>query len=276
MKWIAGIPKLYIWKDSRLFLGSNFIPFRNYTLDWDQFLVSTQGDIFLTQDNGQKIATRSCLIRAGTLVNTPDIDTRNAILTIYYLNPISQDFAILDTVMARAHQGISYGHPKQDHMAKQLRYLHDAGLPSHLAYQLLREFFTRGKESIQLIHKFDSRIIAIVKKIRETIGDDISIHDYAELVNLSESRLVKLFKKQLGIPITKYRLQIRVSYGVIHLGAGRSVTDAALFSGFSSTAHFSNCYSDMIGIQPSSQFLKPPFIKAYIADEVLNSLPTNV
>lgn len=273
MKPLTGIPKLYIWKNSRLFLGSKYIPFRNYTLAWDQFLVSLQGDILITQDDGKKIATRSCLIRAGTLVNTPDIDTSRAILSIYYLNPISQDYAILENSMARARQGFSYDHPKQDQLAKQMRYLHDADLPPNLAYNLLRELFARSKVAGKVIRKFDGRIIAIVKKIRETIGDNISISDYAAQVNLSESRLVKLFKTQLGIPITKYRLQIRISYGVIHLAAGRSVTDAALFSGFSSSAHFSKCFSDMIGIQPSTQFLKPPFIKAFISPDVLKSLP---
>jgi AraC-like DNA-binding protein len=98
----------------------------------------------------------------------------------------------------------------------------------------------------------------------------MSVGDYAADVHLSESRLNKLFKHQIGIPITKYRLQIRLSVGIILLASGYTVTDAAYDAGFSSTAHFSTCFSDMIGAQPSTTFLKPPFMDTFISDDVLN------
>ena len=95
-------------------------------------------------------------------------------------------------------------------------------------------------------------------------------------MHLSESRLVKLFKQEIGIPITRYRLRYRVAVGAIYLAQGHSVTEAALAAGFASTAHFSKCFTAIIGIQPSTAFLNAAPLKVDIADEVLMAvMPRN-
>ncbi|OUS29188.1 hypothetical protein A9Q99_08725 [Gammaproteobacteria bacterium 45_16_T64] len=265
-------PKLYIWKDSRLFLGTKSIVFRNYTLAWDQLLVCMQGEMLIRKSNDKKVTSRTCLIRAGTIVDNQDINTTNAIVTIYYLNPISQDYCVLENSMKKATKSICYSHVKQDQIITQMHYISDSNATPKLAHAILIDTL---ELSIQPKNKkeYDPRIVKLVRMIRETVADNLSIHEYAESVHLSPSRLAKLFKQQMGIPITKYRLQIRVSYGVIHLAAGRSSTEAAYLSGFSSSGHFSTCFSDMIGVQPSSTFLTPPYVKAFIAEDVLEALP---
>jgi len=271
----TSTPKLYIWKNCRLFLGVKNIQFRKYTLAWDQLLVCMQGEMLIRKNNGEQVVSRTCLIRAGTIVDNENINTSNSVVTVYYLNPISQDYGVLENRMKKAGKGICYSHVKQDKIITQLRQIDQSNATSEEAHVILMDVLEHSGLP-QKKKQYDPRILKIIRIIRETVGDNPSLGEYAELVHLSRSRLAKLFKQQMGVPITKYRLQIRVSYGVIHLAAGRSTTEAAYLSGFSSSGHFSKCYSDMIGVQPSSIFLAPPYVKAFIAEDVLAALPSLV
>jgi transcriptional regulator GlxA family with amidase domain len=136
----------------------------------------------------------------------------------------------------------------------------------------LRDFIVQPKLQNIIFKEFDPRIIAVIQRIRETVSENLSVNAFAESVYLSESRLEKLFKEQIGVPIRKYRLRYRVFIGTIQLALGRSVTDAALAAGFASSAHFSKSFSAINGIPPSTTFLKPPFLEVLIADEVLEAI----
>lgn len=263
-------PKLYIWKNSRLFVGLNHQPFRRYTLAWSQLLVSVKGSMKVKLEDGSVVETRSCMLKAGGVVNQVDIDTRDAIIAIYYFNPISQDFYILEQQMQRAKKYICFQHPEESNLVQQLQTILLETYSASETYRLMDAVLLPEHLKGVTVKEFDPRILETLQKIRETISQNVSVSCYAEEVHLSESRLNKLFKNQIGIPITKYRLQLRLSIGVILLAAGYSVTDAAYEAGFSSSAHFSRCFSDMIGVQPSTPFLKPPFVEAFISDDVLN------
>jgi len=265
-------PKLYIWKNSRLYIGTDHIPFRKYTLAWSQLLVSIHGEMRIQLEGGSEMTTRSCMIKSGTDVNEAYINTSNAVIAIYYLNPISQDFLILQNQMVNARKGVCYNHPKENNLVQQLLHIFEKPLSSYQAYLLCQEAIIQSHLRQMIVKEFDPRIIETLQNIRETFRDDLSVSDYATNVHLSESRLNKLFKEEIGIPITKYRLQLRLSVGIILLAAGYTVTDAAYGAGFSSSAHFSTCFSNMIGIQPSTPFLKPPYMNAFISDDVLEAI----
>ena len=242
-------------------------------LGWDQFLVCMRGSIHIRTNSGECKTSRTCLIRAGTVVDSHDVDTTKAIVAIYYLNPISQDYSLLESMMRKATKGIYFFYPKQEQMVAAMHGIAASNATPELAYSMLKGLFEHSMQPPIKNKRYDPRIVKLVRIIRERVGENLLIDEYAKEVHLSSSHLAKLFKRQMGIPITKYRLQIRVSYGVIHLAAGRSSTEAAYLAGFSSSGHFSKCFSDMIGVKPSSTFLKPPYVKAYISDDVLDALP---
>jgi len=271
MNYAKTSPKLYIWKNSRLYIGTSHMPFRQYTLAWSQLLVSIHGEIKIHLANGTEVTTRSCMIKAGSVVNESQINTRNAVIAIYYFNPISQDFLILQNQMINAWQGIFYKHPTEDNLVQQLRHILTESFSPNQTYQLCQAVIIQPHLRQTIIKAFDPRVIETLQNIRESFRDSKAVSDYASGVHLSESRLNKLFKDQIGIPITKYRLQLRLSVGIIRLAAGQTVTDAAYEAGFSSSAHFSTCFSEMIGVQPSSPFLKPPYVNAFISDDALKA-----
>jgi AraC-like DNA-binding protein len=262
-------PKLYIWKNSRLYIGTNRTHFRKHTLAWSQLIVSVHGKIRIKFDHGTEEVTRSCLLKAGTSIDVSKVDTSNAVVAIYFLNPISQDFFILQNQMIPASKGVYYNHTSEDNLIQQFRHIMSESIQPNQACQLCQQAVVEPRLRQIIVKEFDPRIIETLQNIRESFSTTLSVGKYAADVHLSESRLNKLFKDQIGIPITKYRLQIRLSIGIILLAEGYSVTSAAYEAGFSSAAHFSTCFSDMIGIQPSTTFLKSPFMDTFISDDVL-------
>jgi len=269
MNTIKIVPKFFIWKRSRLYISTGNLPLRKHTIGWNQLLVCIEGEMLIRLENGQQQSTRSCLIKAGTLIDDANIDTSGAILALYYLSPISQKFFVLQGQMSLACDGLCYKHPQEDDLIRQFRFILHQELSASQVYELIEGIIIASHLQKVVIKQFDPRVINILHRIRESVAENVSISDFAIDVCLSESRLKKLFKEQIGIPITKYRIQYRLIVATALMVAGYSITDAALMAGFSSSAHFSTCYSGMVGIQPSLPFLKPPYMNAYIADDVL-------
>jgi len=272
MKPAPCIPKLHIWTNQLLFLGVSPIPYREHQIVSDKLMVSIQGNIIVTLDCGKKISTRSCLVKAGTTFEKQYIDATKATVAIYYLAPLTQDYSALECLMLKALDGFHYNHPQEELLIQQLLHIRNESLPPEQAYMLLRDFIIQPAFQNIIFREFDTRIIAVIQRIRETVSENLSVSEFAEDVYLSESRLEKLFKKQIGVPITKYRLRYRVFIGIIQLALGQSVTDAALAAGFASSAHFSKSFSTINGIPPSTTFLKPPFLEVLIAHEVLEAI----
>jgi AraC-like DNA-binding protein len=269
MNTIKIIPKFFIWKRSRLYISTKTLPLRKHTIGWNQLLVCIEGEMHIQLENGEPQSTRSCLIKAGTVIDDFNINTSGTILAIYYLSPISQTFFLLQDKMPLASDGLSYDHPLEDALIHNLRFIQHQDLSASQVHGLMQDVIIEPQLRKITVKEFDPRVIETLHNIRKTLLENISISNYAASVHVSESRLKKLFKEQIGIPITKYRIQYRLIVATAYLAAGHSITDAAFRAGFSSSAHFSTCYRDMIGIQPSALFLKPPYMNAYISDNVL-------
>lgn len=269
MKQASIIPKLHIWPNQLLFIGAYKIPYREHQVVSDKLLISIQGEMKIALADGSQISTRTCLTKAGATLNDQYIDAKNAIMAIYYLAPLTQDYSALESQMTKAYNGLHYDHPQDDLLIQQLLDIRNESMSPEQAYLHLRDFIVPPQLHNVVLREFDPRIIDVVRRIRETVRDNLGVSEFAKEVHLSESRLDKLFKEQIGVPITKYRLRYRVFIGIVQLALGRSVTDAALAAGFASTAHFSKSFSAINGIPPSATFLKPPFLKVLLAEEVL-------
>lgn len=111
---------------------------------------------------------------------------------------------------------------------------------------------------------FDSRIEAILNMIDESEDYDMqfaSIDTIAKFVDLSESRLSHLFKKETGIPLKSYIVLRKLMKAYDLIFSGENFTNAALTSGFDSSAHFSSTNKRMTGMSAreiisGSRFLK--------------------
>jgi AraC-like DNA-binding protein len=264
--------KLYIWVNQMLYLGISPVPYQEHAIVSDKLIISLEGAMEITLDTGDKITSRTCLLQAGIKFEKANINTHNAVMAIYYIAPITQDFCALKSIMSYAKNGMHYDHPEEDVLIASLLEIRNTSIKPEKALIILRNLIVQPHLENHKFREFDERIVEVIKQIKITVSENISIKKFAKDVYLSESRLEKLFKDQIGIPITKYRLKYRVYIGIIHLALGQSITNAALAAGFASSSHFSKSFRAINGIPPSETFLKPPYLNVLIADEVIKKI----
>ena len=135
--------------------------------------------------------------------------------------------------------------------------------------ELILEFIAElsGTVSTSLHPVIDSRIEKVIRIIKNSHDKKITLEFIAQSVFLSESRLVHLFKEQIGIPIRKYILWNRINLAVKKIINKESLTEAAYSAGFSDAAHFSRTFSKVFGISPSTILKNSQNIQAFVCNQ---------
>ncbi|MBM9501296.1 helix-turn-helix transcriptional regulator [Leptospira sp. 201903071] len=106
----------------------------------------------------------------------------------------------------------------------------------------------------KLEKNIDERIRRIAYKIRTELPDSIRMKEIGKDFSISEDRLIRLFKENLGIPLRRYLLWVRILSTVKLLKEGKNITEAAHAAGFSDSAHFSRTFKENFGFVPSLFF----------------------
>ena len=97
----------------------------------------------------------------------------------------------------------------------------------------------------------DERIDQITRVIKGSKDCSIKFSDLLDLCSLSESRLIHLFKKEVGITIRKYTLWCRTLRAITAMSSGMTIKQSAKTAGFTDAAHFNRTFVAMYGITPS-------------------------
>ncbi|TGM58019.1 helix-turn-helix transcriptional regulator [Leptospira adleri] len=106
----------------------------------------------------------------------------------------------------------------------------------------------------RLEKNIDDRIRKIAYKIRTELPDSIRMKEIGKDFSISEDRLIRLFKENLGIPLRRYLLWVRILSTVKLLKEGKNLTEAAHAAGFSDSAHFTRTFKENFGFVPSLFF----------------------
>ncbi|MFJ7275609.1 helix-turn-helix domain-containing protein [Kitasatospora sp. NPDC098663] len=80
----------------------------------------------------------------------------------------------------------------------------------------------------------------------------VALPGLAARVGLSPQRLRALARRQLGVPLARWRIWRRLARAADALGEGRTLAEAALAGGFADQAHFSRQMREMTGLTPSA------------------------
>lgn len=123
-----------------------------------------------------------------------------------------------------------------------------------MTHMILPEWVSESKAN-------DKRISKIIEYLNQQLDRDIDIKSLASKVFISESRLMHLFKSEIGIPIRKYILWNRLALAVKSVLEGRNLTEASYAAGFSDSSHFTRTFKDMFGITPSDIFKNSRYIQ---------------
>lgn len=117
------------------------------------------------------------------------------------------------------------------------------------AYQGTLDELAEGGSPSPPIDPRIRKVLAIIK------SDFLSTPPAAKLaaaVGLSSGRLIHLFTREMGLPIRRYILWLRLRDVLISVAAGATLTQAAHHAGFSDSAHLSRTFRGMFGFPPSS------------------------
>lgn len=99
---------------------------------------------------------------------------------------------------------------------------------------------------------------AVLDYIEEHINEKITLEDVARTAGYSPTYFSKLFKKQMGLPVTEYIRKRKLQYSVRELAEGKKVLDVALMYGFDTHEGFARSFYEMFGSAPGE-------VRKYIA-----------
>ncbi|XPV68595.1 MAG: AraC family transcriptional regulator [Halarcobacter sp.] len=137
----------------------------------------------------------------------------------------------------------------------------------HLCEILLSKTFYLEKEAIltefitnlylQYLHleektyiNQNSKINSIIEFLKDNIQENISLDELSQQFNLSTFYIIKLFKKELGIAVYTYFINLKVEYAKTLLKKGYSIVNTALECGFYDQSHFHRNFLKISALTP--------------------------
>ncbi|MFT7111126.1 MAG: AraC-like DNA-binding protein [Psychrobacter glaciei] len=268
--------KLFLWDKRTLYIGplKEAISLSNGAAT---LIIALDGEMTISnkKDGSPAITCRSLLIPPGEQVT---IDPGKTIIANCYLDAMGEDLHCLSSLANHKYGKGGYCLDNENELIKTILPIYENTTSYNEAYDVLESCLnysspSKSKDKFSVLkkkYKRDKRVERIIEIIKSQIDNNLSLHDLSEEVGLSAPRLMQIFKQQTGIPIRRYRLWHRLYVTGEKLSQGMSLTQAALSSGFTDSAHLSNTFKDMLGMSPRSILTQSHGLKIFINN---NQLP---
>lgn len=98
---------------------------------------------------------------------------------------------------------------------------------------------------------FSKAVSKAISHIEESPADELSVAGVADFCKVSETYLLKVFKKELGETVSSYIMRHKLLVAVSMLSGGVMVSKAASECGFSDSSHFISCFKKYFGCTPN-------------------------
>lgn len=246
--------KLCLWRDGVLYLGDSFDP-QMHRHNAVQCCIALKGVLQVRTRAGATWQSCSLTVIGANVPHS--IANPDGPLCILFLEKTSSDYrSILDFHGVRAdHETLGApllsSAPVSGALKRALREAMSAELDEAAANELRAAclHFLRGR--MPEPKALDPRISTLLSKLHDEPDQVFVGADLARLIGLSQSRMQHVFKEQLGLPIRRYVLWMRLRHALELALSGTSLTTAAHASGFSDLAHFTRTFRATFGIKPS-------------------------
>lgn len=236
---------LYLWPRRTLFIGRVAGPIE-FSQAAGSLLMGLESPLLVRPPGGNgELVQRSLLLAPGTKLT---IETSGQLVAACYLDALGQDYRFLSACMTPLSTGVHGEVPDELALRDLFAGLHRAPVSPEKAYALLEAGINPAGQAYP---SFDPRIEQVVRLIKQQISRNVCVEELAQEVNLSVSRLVELFRRQVGVPIRRYRQWHRLFVTFTAVNRGENLTDASIAAGFTDSAHFSHTFRMTLGMKPS-------------------------
>jgi AraC-like DNA-binding protein len=237
---------LYVWDERFLYVGPgiNTTFHRNHAAVW---LSTCDGEMAVTLADGTRLQGNGVFLPSGTEYATAMAAEGIAAL---FWEPESASYL---AAMSRLEETPrTYACPPS--MRAAAATLRNPATTLDHADDLLAAMFGVSLKMRLPAPPIDARVAQALAQLREAPERYDSLDALADTVHLSPSRFAHLFKDEIGVPVRRYLLWLKMRKALDVAIAGHSLTTAALSSGFSDAAHLSRTVRSMMGIAPEFLF----------------------
>ena len=145
-------------------------------------------------------------------------------------------------------------------LAAQLRHLHIAIENSTSALERESRFLWTLTQMVMRYADYPPYLAPIgrehqvVQRIQDYLianyADTISLEQLAHIANLKPLRLLRVFRKEVGLPPHAYLVQLRVAQAKALLSMGLPIAQVAADTGFTDQSHLTRHFKRLVGVTP--------------------------
>ena len=239
---------VFVWMDRALFLGDRSETAEHAHNAVEVSVALDDAGLDLSTPDGDLVARGvGAIVRSDTphrlCIHGPKV-------AVFYADPRSETGAGLEAWLAERDAAELPAALAADHRDR-LRALlsSDGGLAQahRVTNSMCRPLARPGSRP-----RVDPRIRSVLDRLADNLEAPPKLEEAAQSVGLSSTRLTHLFKEQVGLPMRRYVLWLRLRHALTQALAGASMAEAAHAAGFSDSAHFTRTCQRMFGLPPTA------------------------
>lgn len=256
--------KFFVWRDSVMYLGESFDP-DLHSHHAVQCCIALTGKLKIRWDGVEQWQQCNAAI-IGANVNHSILCVDGSVCLLYLEKSSNNyqtilDYHCTDSSCQIKKKPLLISKPLPPELVQELLRGCFSDIDTAMANQLKRSCLTFFNGYISSENTLDPRIGVLLAQMHLQPEQSFSGRDLAQTISLSESRMQHLFKQQVGIPIRRYILWMKLRHVLELTLEGSTLTEAAHAAGFADSAHFSRTFKAMFGIPPS--FLMKPSARLF-------------
>jgi len=234
---------LHLCPSGALFIGADMVnePHRHFTVS---ILIGVDREIRIRAGSKSWSDVDAVMVAPNV---EQQLDARGSRIAILQVDPESDEFVRIAHHFDGGKVRVLAGETT-DRLRKVLRES-DVRLPTgELRARIIEALESRGAARRSL----DPRIRKVLAIIKSDFLAPPLAPALAAAVGLSAGRLIHLFTQEMGLPIRRYVLWLRLRDVMFSLAVGHSLTEAAHRAGFADSPHLSRTFRGMFGFPPSA------------------------
>ncbi|NMG10089.1 AraC family transcriptional regulator [Brasilonema sp. UFV-L1] len=110
--------------------------------------------------------------------------------------------------------------------------------------------------NLRRIRQESKAVMRVREYLEAYFEQDTSLEQLAHLTNLNPSYLVRVFRKEIGLPPHAFQTQVRIRRAKALLLQEQSISEVALAVGFADQSHLTRHFKRYVGITPGQYRLK--------------------